>query len=511
MATYSRALPIAPVVLLLAISTSSNANEDKSINAKAQMMENGLRDSVLDKSNPTKWSLSQRMAHFNVPGVSIAVIENYKVVFAKGYGLKEAGTAQPVDENTVFSVGSLSKVATAAAVLSLTSQKQIALDTDVNTYLKQWRVPASQYTNIDKVTLRGILSHTAGLSLWGFPDFEPHEKTPTVLETLKGTGLSRTKPVRTFYQPGTSWRYSGGGTTIIQLLFEDVLKQPFEIATEDLLFKPLKMTRSTFENPLPKEFGNIAKAHDASGKLEAKPRGWHTFPEMAASGLWSTPSDYAHLMIALMKSYQGNHNYLEHGLAQQMMTEVGFGKFGLGPKMSGAGELRRFRHGGSNQSYKAWMEGHLNLGTGLVVFTNGSNGDDLYEEIRRAVADAFDWPFYRPFYRYEPAINAKWLNQFTGAFTVSGDKYTALERGFISADEPRPKTRYFSLKNNTLYVGQRALVPIAPNQFVLQGDDVEEQTYVEFIQNTQGQFETVIVREGANSVVASKDMAERLN
>ncbi|MBQ4879038.1 beta-lactamase family protein [Pseudoalteromonas luteoviolacea] len=480
--------------------TNLNTHDLKRINA----FENGLRPSVLNRAQPQNWSLVERMTHYNVPGVSIAVIKDYEVVFAKGYGVKEAGLNNPINTDTVFSVGSLSKVATAATALNLVSKGKLALDTDVNQYLKRWQVPTSKYTQSHKVTLRGILSHTAGLTLWGFPDFNPNEPLPTVINTLNGTGAAKTDAVRSFYEPGSSWRYSGGGTTVVQLMIEDVLNNSFESATNQLLFKPLAMSRSTFENPLPVSFGNIAKAHDRVGKLEAKPRGWHTFPEKAASGLWSSPSDYANLAITLMQSYHTEQGYLEQNIAQQMMTKVGYGNYGLGPELSGVGELRRFRHGGSNQSYKAWVEGHLNLGSGLVIFTNGSNGDKLIREIRRAVADAFDWPFYRPYYQYQASLDKSWLTQFTGTYKIPKDVNSFLERGFVNANDKKPKSRQVKLKENKLYYNDTELFAIGPNRFVFEGDDELNQTYFEFVQNTQGRFDTLIIREGENSMVAFK-------
>jgi len=477
---------------------------DVTLESRIEAMETGLRPSVhIVGTEKQRWSIEDRMAHYNVPGMSIVIIKDGKIIFAKGYGVKEAGTTENVDTNTVFSVGSLSKIGTAATTLRLTAAGEIDLNKDVNSYLKRWQVPSNEFTKQHAVTLRGILSHTSGLSLWGFPDFNPGEDLPTVLNTLDATGPARTEAVRAFYVPGSSWRYSGGGTTVQQLLLEDVTGLPFTEATQKYTLVPLGMSRSTYQNPLPASHGNIAKAHDRNGNLTALPRGWHAFPEMAASGLWSTPSDYAQMVIAFMESYKGAENsFLPQALAEDMMTPVGYGANGLGPQMSGVGINRRFSHGGANQSYRAWMEGHLERGTGMVLFTNGTRGGALNNEVKRAVADAFDWPYYQEVDAPDYVISEKGLKEFSGDYEWASHGPSAAQRVLVSAD--RDTTFTIKLEGGKLLRGRRVLIPVGPSQFICEGCDRSESTSYEFTRDIDGKVVGFTIRAAGDAESARK-------
>lgn len=335
------------------------------------------------------WSLAERMAHHKVPGVAIAVLRNGEVVAARGYGLREAGTADAVDADTLFSVGSVSKILTAATALRFVADGRLDLDRDINTYLKSWQLAPQPGIADARVSLRMLLSHTGGLDVHGFPDFQPSEAMPTLLQTLNGTPPAKVGPVRLIHEPGARYDYSGGGTMIEQLLLQEQGGADFETVARREVFDPLQMARSTFANPLPTERGNIAKAHDKEGARVALPRGWESFPEQAASGLWTSANELGRFVGVLLRSYKGRADFLPRPLAQQMMTEVSPSMHGLGPRLEGKGVARIFHHGGDNDSYHAWIEGYLETGDGLVILTNGDGGAALRSEIRAAFSDAF--------------------------------------------------------------------------------------------------------------------------
>ncbi|MEM6414287.1 MAG: serine hydrolase domain-containing protein [Pseudomonadota bacterium] len=368
------------------------------------------------------------MAHYGVPGVAVAIIKNGNVIHAAGYGVTNIETGATVTEDTVFSVGSVSKMGAAAASLRLVSRNKLSLDDSVNEQLKSWKIRNTDVADARNVTLRSLLSHTSGLSVHGFDDFLPGEPLPTVYETLDGTApKSGGEAVDLLFVPGTSSKYSGGGTTVIQLLVSDVTGKSFAEAAEELVFKPLEMSRSTYANPLPEDYGNIAYAHGSDGELVAKPRGYHTFPEAAASGLWTSASDLARLIIAFQKSHaETNNNFLPNALARDVMTEVGWSDFGLGPMLIGTGTERRFFHSGFNDSYKAWWEGHLFSGNGLVVLTNGMRGFELIVEIRRAIADQMHWPFYREISVPGRQLGDVFSNRFVGTFKLGSQQDLAV-------------------------------------------------------------------------------------
>jgi len=336
-----------------------------------------------------RYNLSDRMERYGVPGVAIAVLKNRKVVHVGGFGVLQAGGIEAVDENTLFSVGSVSKVAAAAMVLKLQAGGLLDVDRDVREYLRSWKMPTSPGNA--PVTLRLILSHTAGFNIHGFGDFSPGAALPSVYDTLNGSVPATHAPLRFLSKPGTRYRYSGGGYTLAQLVMADLTQQGFPALAREILFEPLGMTRSSFVNPLPADFVNIAKAHNGQGRPVALPRGYEAMPEMAASGLWTSAAELGQLVATLIESHRAPGGYLPQPIARDMMTKVNPSEHGIGPRIEGVGASRLFQHGGANDSYRAWIEGHLATGDGLVVLTNGTRGHELYREIRKAAADVFDW------------------------------------------------------------------------------------------------------------------------
>ena len=131
-------------------------------------------------------TLVERMSHYNIPGVSIAVINNGEIEWARGYGVRENGGNVPVTTTTLFQAGSISKPVAAMAALFLVQQGKLALDEHVNTKLVSWKLPENEYTTGQKVSLRGLLSHTAGLTVHGFPGYTANEEIPTLLQILDG-------------------------------------------------------------------------------------------------------------------------------------------------------------------------------------------------------------------------------------------------------------------------------------------------------------------------------------
>ena len=499
-----RMIWIAP---LLAVSAPVLARQPSpSVEAAIHQFETGLRPGVHVEGQPqVRWTLAERMVHYKVPGVSIAVIRDGKIAWAKGYGVLQAGKPERVDTATLFSVGSLSKVATAAITLRLVDAGTLDLDRDVSAYLTRWRLPPNPFTAVRPVTLRGILSHSAGLTLSGFPDFEPGEPLPRIEDTLSGRTPSKTEPVRVATMPGTIASYSGGGTTVEQLVIEEATHGSFEVAARRQLFAPLGMTRSTFVNPLPPAWGNIAKAHDRAGKPVALPRGYEAMPELGASGLWTTPSDYARILIALIDAWRGGGKaFLSMSLARDMMTQVGPSRVGLGPFLDGFGRSRRFSHSGANDSYLAWFEGWLADGNGVVIFTNGAGGGRLRAEIRRAVAAAEHWPESRLSIDVpDVALSPEALAAFAGTYVVTpatGVNATRLSivpasvAFRVSVDGDR-----LILADTRPGVPPLPLVAADPTNFI-PADYPEHR--VEFVRGYDGKVERFILRDGDFAVEA---------
>ncbi|WP_114954458.1 serine hydrolase domain-containing protein [Sphingosinicella terrae] len=340
-----------------------------------------------------RWTLAERMAHHHVPAVAVAILRDGRLHHVRGLGRLAAGASAAAGPSTLFSVGSVSKVATAALCLRLVSLGHLDLDRDVGRWLRRWRLPPGPAGDDAPVTIRMLLSHTAGLNVHGFADFPPGAELPTLGQILAGAAPARNRPIARIGRAGERARYSGGGYMVVQAVLEDAMGLAFERLAADHLFAPLGMARSFFSAALSADQGDIARAHDREGNPAALPRGWQSFPELAASGLWTCALDLARLIAALTGSHRGFANaFLPRSLAMEMMIPVSPGTFGLGPRLAGHGESAIFHHGGANDSYKGWIEGHLASGDGLAILTNGANGDVLGDEIRNAVSDAMGWP-----------------------------------------------------------------------------------------------------------------------
>ena len=354
----------------------------------------GLRPPVEIEGRPVaRWSLAQRMTHHKVPGVSIAVIEGGRIVWARGVGVKEAGKSDSVTPTTLFQAASISKPVAATAMLRLVERGTLNLDTNVNRYLTSWKMPDNKFTTAEKVTLRRIVSHTAGLTVHGFPGYTTTAPLPTVVQVLDGVKPANTRPVRVDTTPGSIERYSGGGTTVMQQLLVDVTGKPFPALMQEVVLGPAGMTHSTYEQPLPAARATEAAcAHAQNGS--PVPGGWHVYPEMAPAGLWTTPTDLATWAIAITDARAGRPTaILSQDMASQMLTAQKR-EVGLGPFVGGSGRNFHFGHGGANEGFHSQLVMYPELGLGAAVMTNGDGGPMLIREVLRALAAEYGWPDY---------------------------------------------------------------------------------------------------------------------
>ena len=484
-----------PLVLCCVLAMPALAAEDMAVNAA---LATGLRPALLpaDAALP-HWSLPQRMAHHHVPGVAIAVVRGGRQVHSAGYGTREAGTHDAVDGDTLFSVGSVSKIVTAASTLRLVADGTLALDQDIDSWLASWKVPASTDQPAAPITLRMLLSHTSGLGVHGFADYLPGEPVPTLLQTLDGLPPAKNRPVARVHPAGERGDYSGGGVMVEQQILEDATGQSLQAIAQAEVFTPLGMRRSTYASPLPASAGNVAKAHDAQGVTTALPRGWQTFPEQAASGLWTSANDLSAFVAALVGSYQGRDAFLPRAIAIDMMTEVSPSWHGLGPRLDGAGIARIFHHGGSNDSYRAWIEGYLETGDGFVILTNGENGAALAAEIRNALSDAIGRGV-NPLLRtvsldlHDP-IHSDLAGVFDNDANVPMDHRRALADFF---DVPALQVRLSDGRVRVGVAGQPQdwqIVPLAPNRFA--SPDIDG-LQMEFHRNAHGKINALSIEHG---------------
>jgi CubicO group peptidase (beta-lactamase class C family) len=391
------------------------AQSQASVAERIQRVENGLLPAFIIKGRTTAMKLAERMAHYKVPGLSVAVINDGQIEWARGYGVVEKDGDKSVTADTLFLAGSISKPVAALAALRLVEQGKLNLDEDVNLKLKTWKVPENEFTKEKKVTLRGLLSHSAGLTVHGFPGYAVDVPMPTLVQVLNGEKPANTAAIRVDVAPGSRWRYSGGGYTVMQQLCMDVTGKSFPELTHELVLAPAAMRQSTYENPLPKSLeASAATAHGRNGdKVKGR---WHIYPEMAAAGLWTTPSDLARYAIEVQSALAGQSKILSREMARQMVT-VQKGSHGLGPALDNADkESARFSHGGVDEGFEAFFTAYCQGGRGAVVMLNANRAMPLAHELIRSIAREYNWPDYlepeRVLAKVDPAVYQKYAGLY---------------------------------------------------------------------------------------------------
>jgi CubicO group peptidase (beta-lactamase class C family) len=332
------------------------------------------------------------LTQFKVPGVSIAVIKDFKIDWARGYGLADVETGATVTEGTLFQAASISKTVAAMTSMKAIQDGRFKLDQDINTILKSWKLPGGAFTKDRPVTPRSLMSHTSGTGDgFGFPGYALHAPMPTLVQILDGEAPSNRPKVRLERPPLTGFKYSGGAVMIEELVLTNAVGKPLAQLARDWVLNPIGMTNSTYEQPLPaSRESQAARAHDRSGARMGDP--WHVYPEHAAAGLWTTPTDLAKFLIEVQKSLLGQSNrVLSQSMAQEMVTPVGVGPFAVGFQIEKQGEGWYFMHGGSNWGFQCDMMAHRVKGYGVVIMTNGDGGGALIRELRLRIQQDEKW------------------------------------------------------------------------------------------------------------------------
>lgn len=364
--------------------------------ARVARVEAGLAPIHVPGEAPVRMPIQKWMELYKIPGVSVAVFEKNALVWAKSYGVTQSGGSEPVTVDTLFQAASISKPVTALAAMHYVEAGKWSLDENINDKLVSWKLPENEYTKTEKVTLRRLLSHSAGTTVHGFPGYAVTEPKPTVQQILDGVSPANTAPVRVDIVPGTETRYSGGGITLVQLMMVDQLQKPFPQIMRETVLEPLGLKHSTYEQPPPPELAAMTAAGTYFGGKSVEGR-WHVYPEMAAAGLWTTPSDLARIAIEVSKARAGQSTrVVSQAMAKQMLTKQSKA-FGIGFELRGGDH---FGHGGSNEGFNCNLSAFADSGSGVVVMTNSDNGYLLIDRITASVAAEYGWKSYVP--RPEP-------------------------------------------------------------------------------------------------------------
>ena len=338
-------------------------------------------------------TMEERMTHYAVPGVSMTLIDQGEIVWAKTWGTADNSTQQPLSIDTLFQAASISKPVAALGALKMVENGDFSLSVPMNDCLRRWQFPDNEFTQKEPITLAHLLSHTAGTTLHGFGGYAQSASQATAIEVLEGSGAANSAEVDVDTVPGTNFRYSGGGYTAFQVAMEDASGKTFTALMDELVLKPAQMTASTYEQPLPKDlWANAATAHIDGQVVEGK---FHNYPEQAAASLWTTPRDLAKFSLAVIKAVRGEPGaFLSPEMAKQFLTPQ-HNSWGLGPRLyEQDGKVIGFHHGGANKGFRCNSISFLD-GRGAVVMTNSNQGDPLVAEILTTAADAYGWPRQR--------------------------------------------------------------------------------------------------------------------
>jgi len=383
-------------------------------NAHTRNVETNLRPPVI-KPGDQPLTLREEMRRYDVPGISIAVFHAGKIAWARGWGVRDLTSCAPVTPNTAFQAASISKVVTAVIALRLVEQGKIGLDRNINESLRSWQLPKDEKLAPNGVTLRELLSHTAGLNVHGFDHgYQPGATLPTTVQILEGADGP---PVRSILPAGAQFEYSGGGYMVAQLALTDVSGMSFADLAQREILGPLGMTRSAFAMPP----SPAIRADMAFGSAWGKPMpgNYEVMPQLAPAGLWTTPGDLARLMIDLQASASGKQGHrLSPAMTRVMMTPVK-DNWGLGLALYGDG-VPRFGHDGVNPGFESFMVSYVGKGDGIVVMTNGGDGRRLTNEVVRAVAADYGWPDIVVPATEEKTLSFAQLSKAAGRFAGSG-------------------------------------------------------------------------------------------
>ena len=398
------------------------------------------------------------MKHYGVPGVSVAVFDKDRVLWAKGYGVMDVETKEPVTEKTLFVAGSISKPVAAMGALKLVEEGKIGLDDNINDVLTTWKLPENELTAGHPVTLRQLLSHSGGTTVHGFRGYAEGEPVPSILEILDGKGNS--PAVRVDLEPGKQWRYSGGGVTIMQLALTDVEKASFPEILRTKVLDPIGMTSSSYEQTFtPERLKLAASGHDAAGKVIQGKR--FAYPEMAAAGLWTTPTDLAKFAIEVGLEARGKSNKVltkeTAGLMLKPQISVGGSQeMALGLFLEKRDGETYYGHGGQDIGFIAQLIADRDGGYGAAIMTNSDGRSDaLIDEIMRAIAEEYGWKDYVAAPLSRVTLDGGALEKLAGKYRTGSDAVAhGLSQGRDDSSASRRREAEFEL------------VPVAAGEFV---------------------------------------------
>ena len=407
------------VLLLLQCLSAATAQQpySKAVNEQIARVETSLSGGIIIDGKT--YTLPERMKHYNVSGLSVAVIDNYQIVWAKGYGYADKKEKRKVTANTLFEPGSISKSLNAVGILQLAQQGKLDLYQDINQYLVNWKFPYDTVSHGKKITTAQLLSHTAGLGVHGFPGYQRDSAIAAVTDILDGRAPSNTEAVRSVTEPGKASRYSGGGILITQQMLTDLTKQRYEQYIYEHVLRPLGMTNSSYNQPpAVSQRKNLATGYKSNGN--EVPGKYFVYPEKAAAGLWTTPTDICKYILEIQQAYLGKSSKV---LNQEMVklhvtpykNDVAMGTF-----IQNRNGEKYFDHTASNEGFSGLFIGGLTNGKGAAIFVNSDDATIAFELVN-SIAIAYNWAgFKKPEQITTVPVNDTITSKYIGEYITGG-------------------------------------------------------------------------------------------
>lgn len=374
------------------------------------------------------WGLTERMAYHRLHGLSIAVIHNYKIEWVRAYGWADTATHRPVTPETLFQAASISKSLNGVGVLRLVQEHRLDLYADINNYLSTWKFPYDSLSKGKKISAANLLSHTAGLSVHGFAGYAHGDSIPDIYQVLDGRRPANSPAIRSMFEPGLRSEYSGGGVTISQLMVMEITHEAYDKYMWQNVLRPMGMTASFYTQPAPEDKRSLLATGYRGGGNEVKGKD-HIYPEQAAAGLWTNPTDLARYIIETQLSYEGRSaKVLSQAMTIQRLTPYVDSNAAMGVFIMSRGGRKYFSHGGANEGFRSQYYGSLSDGDGVVIMVNSDNGAIL-SEIVNSVATVYHWKdFYQPVIKRDTTVAGDILQTYTGSYTVDGDTVRVLKK-----------------------------------------------------------------------------------
>lgn len=415
---------------------------------RIEQIENNLfetRTIVFTDTLYPRYTITERMKFYQIPSVSIALINNGEIEWSKAYGLADIENNRQANVATLYQVASISKSINGWAFMKLVQENKLSSTKDIREYLKTWTFPDNDFSRNKTITIKNLLSHTAGLSTRGYIGYAQQEQIPTINQILNGENPANNEAVVPIFEPNTIYQYSGGGYTIFRKIIDDNLTKNYDRFMQALVLKPLKMSNSTFNMPLKRTAKNFAKGYDA----DARPliSDYYLYPDKAAGGLWSTATDIAKFVIEVQNAYNGKKALLSKQLATEMLTPVLEG-YAIGFGVKEIGGEKYFYHEGESFGYRSVYYGSPTSGKGVVILTNAypENAKPFMDELLNRVATTYEWSgFYNPLKKKLAFVSDSILQKYIGDYHSESPsmKISITQNGnYIELTARRPERMY---------------------------------------------------------------------